>query len=147
MDELHPDTWLISGGRPTELGDPLNWPPVMASNFRLPHERYYSRTEGTETQGALEDLIGGLERGRALVFSSGMAAVASLFHGLPVGAKLVIPEDPYHAVNGLAVEGEAQGRWSVERLDLADTAKSQVCGVMPPAKFLKEKGHHQPSAE
>jgi cystathionine gamma-synthase len=122
MDELHPETWLISGGRPTELGDPLNWPPTMASNFRLPHERYYSRTEGTETQGALEDLIGGLERGRALVFSSGMAAVASLFHGLPVGSTLVIPEDPYHAVNGLAVEGEAQGRWSVERLDLADTA-------------------------
>jgi len=122
MDELHPETWLISGGRPTELGDPLNWPPMMASNFRLPHERYYNRTEGTETQGALEELIGGLERGRALVFSSGMAAVACLFHGLSVGAKLVIPEDPYHAVNGLAVEGEAQGRWSVERLDLADTA-------------------------
>lgn len=122
MDDLHPDTRLISTGRPTEVGDPLNHPPVMASNFRLPHERYYSRTEGTETQNALEDLIGGLEGGRALVFSSGMAAVATLFHGLPVGAQLVMPEDPYHAVNGLAVEGEAQGRWSVQRLDLADTA-------------------------
>lgn len=120
-DSMHPDTWLISQGRPTELGDPLNWPPMMASNFRLPHERYYNRTEGTETQGALEDLIGGLERGRALAFSSGMAAVACLFHGLPVGATLVIPEDPYHAVNGLAVEGEAQGRWTVRRFDLADT--------------------------
>lgn len=121
MDAMHPDTWLISQGRPTELGDPLNWPPVMASNFRLPSERYYNRTEGTETQNALEDLVGGLESGRALVFSSGMAAVACVFHGLPVGSTLVIPEDPYHAVNGLAVEGEQQGRWTVRRLDLADT--------------------------
>lgn len=123
MDELHPDTWLISGGRPTALGEPLNWPPVMASNFRLPAERYYNRTEGTETQGALEELIGRLEGGRTLAFSSGMAAVACLFNGLPVGATLVIPEDPYHAVNGLAVEGEEQGRWSVRRLDLADTSR------------------------
>ncbi len=121
MDEMHPDTWLISQGRPTELGDPLNWPPLMASNFRLPHDRYYNRTEGTETQNALEDLLGGLESGRALAFSSGMAAVACLFHGLPVGSSVVIPDDPYHAVNGLAVEGEEQGRWTVRRLDLADT--------------------------
>lgn len=122
MDALHPDTWLISQGRPTELGGPLNWPPIMASNFRLPHERYYNRTEGTETQNALETLLGGVEGGRALAFSTGMAAVATLFHGLAVGSTLVIPEDPYHAVNGLAVEGEAQGRWTVQRLDLADTA-------------------------
>lgn len=122
MKELHPDTWLISQGRPTEPGDPLNHPPVMASNFRLPGERYYNRTDGTETQDALETLIGGLEGGRSLAFSSGMAAVATLFHGLPVGSTLVIPDDPYHAVNGLAVEGEEQGRWTVRRLDLADTA-------------------------
>lgn len=114
-------TWLIYGGRPVNLGDPLNVPPVMASNFRLPHERYYTRTEGTETQDAFEVLMGGLEGGRSLAFSSGMAAVACLFHGLPVGSRLVIPEDPYHAVNGLALEGEAQGRWSLQRLDLADT--------------------------
>ena len=119
--DMHPDTWLISQGRPTELGDPLNHPPVMASNFRLPDERYYSRTEGTETQNAFEDLIGGLEGGRALAFSSGMAAVAMVFAGLPVGSRIVIPEDPYHATNGLAVEGEEQGRWTVVRLDLADT--------------------------
>ena len=121
MEDLDPSTWLIWAGRPMGLGDPLNVPPVMASNFRLPNERYYTRTEGTETQDALEELIGGLEGGRTLAFSSGMAAVACLFHRLPVGSVLAIPEDPYHAVNGLAVEGEEQGRWEVRRLDLADT--------------------------
>lgn len=115
------DTWLIWSGRPGELGAPLNEPPVMASNFRLPGERYYARTEGTPTQDAFETLMGGLEGGRSLAFSSGMAAVAALLHGLPVGSTLALPLDPYHAVDGLAVEGEAQGRWSVERLDLADT--------------------------
>ena len=124
MDDasLHPSTWLIYGGRPTEVGDPLNVPPVLASNFRLPGERYYSRTEGTPTQVAFEELMSGLEGGRSLAFSSGMAAVACLFHGLPVGSTIVLPEDPYHAVNGLAEEGEAQGRWTIRRLDLADTA-------------------------
>ncbi|HEY5664443.1 MAG TPA: PLP-dependent transferase [Ilumatobacter sp.] len=122
MQQYDPSTWVIFGGRPTEPGDPLNVPPVMASNFRLPGDRYYSRTEGTPTQVAFETLMGGLEGGRSLAFSSGMAAVACIFHGLRVGSLLAIPEDPYHAVNALAVEGEQQGRWKVRRIDLADTA-------------------------
>ena len=121
MRDIDVSTWVIYGGRPMEPGDPLNVPPVMASNFRLPGERYYSRTEGTPTQVAFETLMGGLEGGRSLAFASGMAAVACLFHGLPVGSVLAIPQDPYHAVNGLALEGEQQGRWTVRRIDLADT--------------------------
>ena len=118
---MHPDTWLISQGRPTESGQPLNVPPMLASNFRLPGDRYYNRVEGTDTQIAFEDLMGGLDGGRSLAFGSGMAAVAAVFAILPAGSTLVLPNDPYHATNGLAVEGEEQGRWSVERVDLADT--------------------------
>ena len=118
---VDPSTWLIYGGRPVASGDPLNVPPVMASNFRLPGERYYSRTEGTATQLAFEELMSGLEGGRSLAFSSGMAAVACIFHGLPVGSVIALPDDPYHAVDGLAAEGEAQGRWTVRRIDLAAT--------------------------
>jgi len=121
MDDLDLSTWLIWSARPTELGEPLNVPPVMASNFRLPGDRYYARGEGTPTQNAFEDLMGGLDGGRSLAFSTGMAAVACVFHGLPVGSQLVLPDDPYHAVNGLAEEGEKQGRWEVQRLDLGDT--------------------------
>lgn len=95
---------------------------MLASNFRLPGDRYYNRTEGTETQDAFEELMGGLDGGRSLAFGSGMAAVATVLALLPVGSTLVIPQDPYHATNGLAVEGEEQGRWTVIRLDLADTA-------------------------
>ena len=118
---MHPETWLISHGRPTEPGQPLNVPPVLASNFRLPGDRYYNRVEGTDTQHAFESLMGGLDGGRSLGFGSGMAAVAAVLALLPVGSTLVLPLDPYHATNGLAEVGEAQGRWTVERLDLADT--------------------------
>ena len=123
MDDptLDPSTWLVYGARPPDAGEPLNVPPIMASNFRLPGERYYSRTEGTHTQVAFEELMSGLEGGESLAFSSGMAAVACIFHGLPVGSVIALPDDPYHAVNGLAEEGEAQGRWTIRRLDLADT--------------------------
>jgi cystathionine gamma-synthase len=81
----------------------------------------YNRGEGTETSEALEELVGGLEGGSALAFSSGMAAVAALFGGLTVGSILTVPTDPYHGVKGLADEGESQGRWTVRRVDLRDT--------------------------
>jgi len=121
VSALHPDSWLISAGRPTAAGEPLNVPPVLASNFRLPAERDYSRAKGTPTSDALEELVGWLEGGTALAFASGMAAAAVVFQRLPVGSVIAMPDDPYHGVNGLVAEGEAQGRWSVHRLDQADT--------------------------
>ena len=121
MDEIKPESWIISGARSREPGEPLNVAPVLASNFYLPTARVYSRGEGTPTVDALELLIGGLEGGRALAFASGMAAVAAVLQGMPVGSVLAVPEDPYHGVKGLVSEGEAHGRWKVMRLDLADT--------------------------
>ncbi len=121
MDKISPSSWVVAGARARRPGEPLNVAPVLASNFYLPSERIYSRGDGTTTAEALEELIGGLEGGAALAFSSGMAAVAAVLHRLPVGAVLAVPEDPYHGVAGLCVEGEEQGRWTVLRLDLADT--------------------------
>lgn len=120
--DLAVETWLIAKGRPTQPGQPLNTPPVLASNFRLPGDRYYNRIEGTETQEAFEALIGGIEGGRSLAFGSGMAAVSAVFSTLPVGSIIVLPNDPYHATGGLADLGEQQGRWTVERIDLQDTS-------------------------
>lgn len=116
-----PSTWLIAGGRSRKSGDPLNVPPMLASNFYLPADRVYSRSDGTETTEAFETVLGGLEAGRALAFGSGMAAAAAVLNRLPAGATLAIPNHPYHGVKGLAAEAEAQGRWNVLRLDLADT--------------------------
>ena len=116
-----PETWLIAAGRDRTPGEPLNIAPVFASNFYLPDDRLYSRSDGTPTTDALELLLGGLEGGRALAFGSGMAAAAVVFGGLDVGAEIAVPVDPYHGVAGIVSEGEAQGRWTVRRLDQADT--------------------------
>ena len=117
-----PQTWLIAGARDRSPGEPLNVAPVFASNFYLPDERVYSRSDGTPTTDALETLLGGLDGGRSLAFASGMAAAAVVFQRLAVGAEIAIPTDPYHGVAGIVAEGERQGRWLVRRLDQADTA-------------------------
>lgn len=114
-------SWLVSAGRPTGAGAPLNAPLVPASNFVLGSERAYSRDDGTPTWEALEDVVGGLEDGRAVAFSSGMAAVAAVFDQLSSGAAVVLPTDCYQGVVGLALEGRRKSRWSVERLAVEDT--------------------------
>lgn len=119
--DLAPSTWLISGGRDRTPGRPLNVPPELASNYYLPAERVYARGMGTATTDAFEQLLGGLEGGRALAFASGMGAAACVLNRLPAGATLAVPLDPYHGVKGLVEEAEEQGRWNVERLDMEDT--------------------------
>ena len=102
-------------------GSPLNVPPVLASNFALGGDRAYTRDDGTPTWEAFEEILGGLEHGVAVAFASGMAAAAAIFDLLPAGAEIVIPDDCYQAVVGLAVAGQQRGRWTFKRLAPDDT--------------------------
>ncbi len=120
---LHPESWLVAAGRPSQIGAPLNVPLVPASTFLLGDRFEYSRDDGTPTWEALEEIIGGLEGGRAVAFASGMAAVAAVFDQLPANAIVVIPDDCYQGVAGLADAGQRAGRWSVERVAGDDTAR------------------------
>lgn len=119
---LTPESWVVSAGRESLPGAPLNVPLVPASNFLLGAERAYARDDGTPTWEALEHLVGGLEAGQSVSFASGMAAIAAVFDQLAVGARVVLPDDCYQGVTGLALAGEARGRWSVLRLAVEDTA-------------------------
>jgi cystathionine gamma-synthase len=116
------ESWLVTAGRSSEPGAPLNVPLVPASNFIIGGRREYSRDDGTPTWEALEEVIGGLESGRALAFASGMAAIAAVFDQLPAGASVVLPDDCYQGVAGLVTTGAQRGRWTVHRLPLHDTA-------------------------
>ena len=116
------ETLLVAAGRDRRPGAPLNQPPVPASNFVLGTERAYSRDDGTPTWEALEAIIGLIENSRAVAFSSGMAGVAAVFDLLHVGATVVIPDDCYQGVVGLARAGEAKGNWSLARLPVDDTS-------------------------
>jgi cystathionine gamma-synthase len=126
MPKLDSASWLVSAGRPEQPGEPLNVPLVPVSNYLLggPGEghREYSRDSGTPTWEALEDIVGGLEGGQALAFSSGMAAAAAVFDQLDSGARVALPHDCYQGVVQLATDAVAKGRLRVERIAVDDTA-------------------------
>ena len=133
---LRPETAVIRAGRPRRTGNaPLNTPVVLASNFHttstaLPGAddgiRVYSRTDATPTWEALETAVGELEGGHAVAFSSGMAAIAAMLDLVPGGARIVAPTDCYFGVGELLTDGQKQGRWAVDRVDLTDTASVQA---------------------
>jgi len=127
---LKTESWLVSAGRNSAPGAPLNVPLVPASNFVLGSTRAYSRDDGTPTWEALEHIVGGLESGKAVAFASGMAAIAAVFDQLVVGAVVVLPDDCYQGVSGLAAAGAEKQRWTVLRVAVDDTAGwVRACGV------------------
>ena len=107
-DEVKPETWAIVAGRPEPVpGATLNTPVVAASTYVLGSERIYSRNEATEGWESFEAMLGGLEGGEAVAFSSGMAACAAVLGQLPSGAHLVLGDDCYQGVAGIADAGRA----------------------------------------
>lgn len=128
--ELKPQSWLVAAGRTSEAGAPLSVPPIPASNFIIGSGREYARDDGTPTWEALEELVGGLESGKAVAFASGMAAIASVFDQLAAGAIVALPDDCYQGVAGLATAGAERRRWSVQRVAVDDTAGwIRACGM------------------
>jgi len=99
----------------------------MASNFRAGHldqvgHREYARSDATPGWEALEEVVGELELGDAVAFSSGMGAAAAVFDLLHVGAQVMAPSDCYAGVHALLADGQQQGRWQVDLVDVTDTA-------------------------
>lgn len=119
--EIKIESWLVSAGRASEPGAPLNVPLLPASNFILGKERGYARNDGTPTWEALEEIVGGLEAGKAVAFASGMAAIAAVFDQLDTGAVVALPDDCYQGVAGLVMAGAERKRWSVQRIAIEDT--------------------------
>ncbi len=117
-----PESLLVAAGRDRTAGGPLSRPLVAASNFLHGSERAYARSDGTPTWEALEELVGALEGGRAVSFASGMAGVAAVFDQLRAGSRVVLPDDCYQGVAGLAAAGQQKGIWTLQRLPGEDTA-------------------------
>ncbi|WP_244932225.1 aminotransferase class I/II-fold pyridoxal phosphate-dependent enzyme [Nocardioides sp. W7] len=122
VDHPKPSTVAVHAGRPPhEADEPLNTPITMASTFVGGGEREYGRW-GNPTWQAFETALGALEGGRALAFSSGLAAVSVVLDLVGQGAKVVAPA---HSYNGTIVQLgdlEARGRITTELVDVTDTA-------------------------
>lgn len=122
-----PETVAVSAGRPAPAVDaPLNQPPVLASTYvgtpdvgrgELGYGRY-----GNPGWQALEETIGALEGGRALTFSSGMAAVQAALELAPPRATVVVPTTCYLGVLSAAEQRAARHEWTLRRVDVSDTA-------------------------
>ncbi|WP_375497390.1 trans-sulfuration enzyme family protein [uncultured Jatrophihabitans sp.] len=124
MDEptLRPESLAVSLGRPHEPGAPLSTPIVLTAPYRnAPTDNDYSRDAPTDTRAAFEEILGALEGGLALSFSSGMAALAAIVESRPVGTVAVVPEAAYSGAVKIFAEQEQLGRMQVRRVDIADT--------------------------
>jgi cystathionine gamma-synthase len=118
---LRPATTVVASGRPAhEPDNPLNTPLTMASTYVAGGEVEYGRY-GNPTWTAFEDALGDLEHGRALAFSSGLAAVATILDLVGHEQKVVAPR---HAYNGSILQMadlEARGRIRASLVDISDT--------------------------
>lgn len=124
------ESWLVSAGRDRRPGSPLNVPPWPASNFVLGERRTYSRDDGTPGWEALEEIVGGLEGGSSVSFASGMAGIAAIFDQLATGSVVALPDDCYQGVVALGNAGQNHGRWTVQRIAVADTEGwIKMCGL------------------
>ena len=115
-------TRVVAAGRPAhEPGNPVTQGIELSSTFHAGGEPNYLRGSGNDSYRAFESALGELEGGRAVAFSSGMAAVAAILEGLPVGTTVVAPQAVYNGTSGLLDDQVSFGRLSVRRVEISDT--------------------------
>jgi cystathionine gamma-synthase len=124
-------TLAISAGRGAHApGAPVAVPPVLSAVFRHAGQEgppAYAR-ETNPTWEALEEALGALEGGRAMVFASGLAAIAAVIDSLDMGARVVAPRDAYTGTRALLDDLASRGRLDVTLVDIADTdAVGRAC--------------------
>src|SRR3954468_9598654 len=122
---LDPSTVAVSLGRPHGPGAPVNPPIGLSSTYRLGGDVIYGR-DTSPAWAAFEEVLGALEGGRALSFSSGMAAIAAVLGTVPVGGVVVAPAGAYNGTRRLLGQGEQQGRLTVRYVDVSDTEATVV---------------------
>jgi cystathionine gamma-synthase len=116
-----PDTLAVTAGRPEHLPDsPLNPPLVMASTYVAGGETEYGRY-GNPTWTAFEDVLGRLEGGRALAFSSGLAAISTVLELVGHGETVVAPRHCYLGTLAQLADLEQRGRVVARLVDITDT--------------------------
>ncbi|WP_281966137.1 trans-sulfuration enzyme family protein [Serinicoccus marinus] len=116
-EALAPGTRAVSLGRPArEPGAPVNVPVTFTSTYAADGAVDYAR-DGNPTWDALEEVLGSLEGGDALVFASGMGAIAATMSLVPVGGVVVAPTHVYNGTTGQLADREAVGALTQRRVD------------------------------
>lgn len=129
---------LRAGIPPAQQGAPFLAGPTFAAPYHLIGEpstsQYQYGRHHNPTWAAYEQALGELEGGPAVLFSSGMAAVAAtLAVVLESGDAVVMPSDGYYTARSLA--GSFSQRLGVE-VRLAPTANDAQASLVPGARLL-----------
>jgi cystathionine gamma-lyase len=128
------DTLAVHAGLPPAVpGAPLLPGPTFAAPYHLgdqaPGEFAYGR-EANPSVRLYEDALGRLERGDAIVFASGMAAVSAvLLDTLRPGDTVVIPSDGYYVTRALARSHLAEMGVVLREVPTAEIAAADVAGA------------------
>jgi cystathionine gamma-synthase len=125
--EVSPATLAVTAGRPERTpGAPVNPAVVLSSTYvsqgvPVPGEAMYTRYDAP-TWHPFEQALGALEGCPlpALVFGSGMAAVAAAFSLVPPGGKVLVPRHAYQVTLVLARELAQTRGLEVVAVDLHD---------------------------
>jgi len=118
---LSPATVAVTAGRPPHDPDqPLNPPVTFAATYVGGGDLEYGRYDNP-TWRAFEDVLGRLEGGRALAFSSGLAAVDTVLDLVGADGTVVAPRHCYNGVSMQLADLAARGRLRAELVDVTDT--------------------------
>ncbi len=123
--QLSPATITVTAGRPPhEADEPLNAPLTPASVFVAGGEREYGRYSNP-TWDAFESVLGQLEGGDALAFSSGLAAAAAVIDLVAPGELVVAPRHAYLGCLQQLFAKEQRGELQLRVVDVDDTQAVQ----------------------
>lgn len=153
---LSPATLVVSSGRPARTqAAPVNPPIVLSSTYvsqgEVPDgELFYARAD-TETWHPFEQTLGALERSArpALLFGSGMAAIAAALSLVPPGGRVVAPRHAYNVTLVHAQDLAARSGLEVVPVDIDDTDAviAAVQGGGTPAAMLWVESPTNPMLE
>lgn len=120
-DGLSPSTIAVTSGRPPrEPGRPLNTPISPATALIPGGDTEYAR-DGNPGWSPFEQVLGDLEGGYAVAFSSGMGAISAVVDIVPRDGKVVAPRSAYSGTLTLLKERATRGFLELELVDIDNT--------------------------
>jgi cystathionine gamma-synthase len=120
LNDPRPETVCVEAGTRGAAGEPVVPTLHLSTIYHQGGDYNYIR-EASPTIEAFERVVGALEGGHAVAFSSGMAASAAVLDGLPAGARVLAPQVSYLGVRKLLAERERLGTLEVELSDQPET--------------------------
>jgi cystathionine gamma-synthase len=124
------------GRPPRQGGEAVNPPVVLSATYQQGGTRTYGRDDNP-TWEALEEVLGALEGGRAVVFASGLAAISAVIETLPVPGQVVVPAGAYSGTRRFLADAAGRGRLQFRAVDITDTtAVLRACESFGPGALL-----------